>query len=322
MKTAYFILIVVAFLATVFLSGCNEDDSPINDQEDPIETQATEDAANIVSEAIGGDNGGINDQLTDLDQFLQDIVDPNMKGKNTSGFGTLDSDGNYQITFNEADTSWNIFVTRSYTNALLGINGNWKRGYQVWFKNEGTKRQYPRNLQGALVLDEVYCSFISDSCSGDYEDRIVKHHLKNLSGSWVGSINLADSTISVNTKETYLRAANDTLQFGKAERTSDHSLTSRLENVEFKLFDRAEPARIGARQRVNPLSGTVSGEYNAYTTFKLGEINDQRTVKRNYTVEYGTGETSGNATVTVQDQNGKTYQWEVNIQTGQIVSSN
>jgi len=105
MKTAYFILIVVAFSATVFLSGCNEDDSPINDQEDPIDTQATEDAANIVSEAIGGDNGGINDQLTDLDQFLQDIIDLNMKGKNTSGFGTLDSDGNYQITFNEADTS-------------------------------------------------------------------------------------------------------------------------------------------------------------------------------------------------------------------------
>ncbi len=322
MKRLYLILTLLCFSSgSLLLTGCQEDDSPVQTQTDPIETQATEDAADLIAESVGGDNGGINDQLTDIDQILMDFKDPG-GGKIALSEETnkADSEGSYTRTFNESDTTWIVYVTRSYTNSILNIEGEWTRGYNVWFKKEGEKKKYPRDIFGNIVVDQVYFSFIADSCTGIYQDIFIYHELKNLEGSWVGDINLNDSTMTVNTRDTYQRAALDTLRFGEAQRTSDHSLTCELENVKYKLFKR--PLRLNrpdARKRVQPISGKISGEYNAFITFKLGEIEDERTVKRTFVVDYGEGSSTGTAKIKVTDSDGRTIERETNVQTGKVV---
>ncbi len=325
MKRLYLILILLAFSSvSLCLTGCQEDDSSVNDEQDPIETQASEDAADIIAETVGGDNGGLNDQLTDLDQLLMDNMGSGVQSsQSVQAESPIDAEGSFQRTFNPSDTTWTVYVTRKYSNEIWKIEGEWTRGFHVWFKKDGVKKQYPKNLLGELVIDEVYSSFISDSCTGIYNDPFITHELKKLAGSWICSIDTSEKTATLNTVDNHERAALDTLRFGEALRTSDHDLTLTIEDLKFKLFKRPERVnRLRARRHVQPISGKVSGVYNAYITFKLGEIEDERTVTRNFVVEYGEGLTSQYAKVTITDEAGNKIERETDIETGKVVTTN
>jgi hypothetical protein len=265
--------LIPAFAALVMM-GCEKSD-PISATD---EINATEDAAESIASAIGSDNGGVADQLSDVIELAS------MKGIQEQSSSLLGKSGSaaeiakIDTTYDPATGTWTLklqrergnpsgvpyaLISRTYTYQYLNKNGQPQKYYIV---AGDTARTIKFNVvEGA----------------GIHRTRHLSQKLTGLSGSFtVTGVNTRLVTIN----GSYQRSAVDTITTRDAVRTLDHTLKLTLTDVQGPIGKRLEHAR--------KFTGTISGTYTAFATFQRGASYSEKNIDRSFTIVLGDGEST------------------------------
>lgn len=273
-----FLVGVVAFAA----SGCQNATGPAQDESLP----ATLDAADAIASAMGSDNGGLHDQLTDIVELSLDGV-LGFGGALPNEFGladhrpTLSRGGVIRRRDYDPNTqTWTITVQRTMNSPM--VQGSWMRQYRLRFSRNGVGQQFFRtnNQFADLVTFEI----VPDSCSGNFKGPRMSHRLTRLEGAVRGTISVADTAnpiMTLNSTAPYRRSAIDSLRIGEALRVSNHTVTATLRDVVVPLGRTRRFQNLYARAT----SGTISGTYTANITFVRGERYEESQVNREFTID-------------------------------------
>ncbi len=290
-------LLTLLCVAAFSVTGCRNSTEPVQDES----LTASIDAADVISGALGSDNGGLNDQLTDITDLANGGF--NFSASSPDELTLMNNGTRHGVirnrVYDAATQTWTITIVRNFDNRQM--SGNWSRQYRVRFSRAGVGQQFLR--VGTSTADRVDFEIVSDSCSGNFKSPRVTHKLNRLEGSLRGAISFADTanpTVTINSVQTYRRAAVDTLTIGNSVRTSNHSLTMTLNNVVVPL----RPARRFQSIYARATSGTISGTYQADITFTRGESYDERQVNREYSVDLSE-ERNGRFPISVRGRRGE-----------------
>lgn len=302
-RNLLFSLLLVLGVSTFGLTGCKSDStSSTTSTEAKI---ASEDAASVVTAAVASNDGGLNDQLTDVADFVKSgaaLSVPELSTSNLTRNGVIK-----ERTFNSVDTTWTLKLERTFSNAK--VTSSWTRQYQYWFSKNGKKQQYFSDVNGAA--DKVGFVIVPSGCTGTFTNPSVSHKLTSLEGGVIGAIDLIAKTVTVNSSSPYKRSATDTISTRNATRTSDHTLTLTLTNVVLPLQDRSIDGSC-----VRPTSGTITGEYVANITFQKNNLYSEKTVDRTFTINFSST-TGTTATIQVSGNGGAgSYSGKFDIGTG------
>ncbi len=302
--------------ALVLSTGCKNDDvvSPAS------ENLASEDAANVVAGEVGTESGGVNDMLSDMTDLRNSPLFANEDGGtavlNETGTGRY---GTYTRTYDPATQTWTVIIEASFQNPVR--SGSWRREYQYFFSKNGAKQQF--FITGGVMADRINFQIVESGCSGQFSNPRVSHQLTALRGSVVADVSVSngDTLLTVNSVQPRYRAAIDSVRIRGGLRTSDHNLTLTLTNivVPTRLDRRLPEQNIGGRRfrNVRPISGTISGTYNAFITFQRGDTYNEREVTRNFVINFGasSGESVG---VEITGVNAPKFTGSINLQTGEL----
>lgn len=305
-RNLLFSLLLAVGVSSFGLAGCDKSDSP-SATTNTETTIASEDAAAVVAAAVASDDGGVNDQLTDVADFVQSGMIqsvPQLSVANQTRNGVIK-----ERTFNSADTTWTIKLERAFSNNK--VTSSWTREYQYWFSKNGFKQQYYNDANG--TADKVGFVIVPAGCSGTFKNPVVTHELKSLEGSLTGLIDLAANTLTVNSVTPYKRSGEDTISTRNAIRTSDHTLTLVLKDVVVPL-QYPRPIR---DLYVRATSGTITGEYVADVTFENNNLYTEKTVTRNFTIDFS-AYTGTEAAIQVRDGSGHKYSGKFDLENGEL----
>ncbi|NTW49290.1 MAG: hypothetical protein HGB19_06100 [Chlorobiales bacterium] len=302
-------LLLTLGISSFALTGCDKSDNSSSSSTSTTEaTVASEDAAAVVASAVASEEGGLTDQLTDVADFvhggmIQSVPQLAGGGKHHTRNGVVK-----EITFNSTDTTWTIKLERSLTNNK--VTSSWTREYQYWFSKNGVKQQSYTDANG--TADKVEFVIVSAGCTGTFKSPNMTHELKHLEGSMLGSIDLVANTVTVNSVMPYKRMGLDSISTRNAIRTSDHTLTLVLADVVLPIQYATTDTSC-----VRPTSGTITGEYVAEVTFKNNSLYSEKTVTRNFTIDFSTA-TGTEIPVHVRDGNKNHYSGKFNLKNGQL----
>ncbi len=306
------LLIGVLLLST----GCKNDDA-VN----PIaENLASEDAANVIAGEVGTESGGVNDMLSDMTDLRSSPLFANEDGGmaflNETGTGRY---GTYTRTYNPDTQTWTVVIDASFQNPVR--SGSWRREYQYFFSKNGVKQ--PFFITAGVMADKITFTIVESGCSGQFSNPRVSHQLRALRGSVEAAVSISngDTLLTVNSLEPRYRAAIDSIRIRGGLRTSDHNITLTLTNVVVPTrFDQRLPEQnIGGRRfrNVRPISGTISGTYNAFITFQRGDTYNEREVTRNFTITFGNS-IGESVDVEITGVNASKFTGRINLQTGEL----
>lgn len=301
-RNLLFSLLLVFGASSFSLTGCKSDTTSATTNSEAV--IASEDAAAVVTAAVASDDGGLNDQLTDVADFVKSgaaMSVPEIATNNNTRNGVIK-----ERTFNSADTTWTIKLERSFSNAK--VTSAWTRQYQYWFSKNGVKQQSYSDANG--VADKVGFVIVSSGCTGTFTNPHVSHKLKSLEGSVIGVIDINAKTVTVNSTMPYQRSATDTISTRNATRTSDHTLTLTLANVVLPIQDRTIDDSC-----VRPTSGTITGQYVADITFQKNDLYSEKTITRNFTINFSSS-TGTTATIQVSGNGTGSYSGKFDLGTG------
>ncbi|MCS7013966.1 MAG: hypothetical protein RMI34_10455 [Chloroherpetonaceae bacterium] len=281
-RLSFFPLLLAGFIAFA-AAGCQNATGPVQDDS----LLATIDAAEVIAGAIGSDNGGLHDQLTDIVELSLDGVlglvavpdEPNLMDNRP---GPMLSRGGVvrRREYDPNTQTWTITVQRTMNSPV--VQGSWMRQYRLRFSRNGVGQQFFRtnNQYADLVTFEI----VPDSCSGSFKSPRISHRLTRLEGAVRGTISVADTAnpiMTINSTAPYRRAAIDSLKIGEALRVSNHTVTATLRDVVVPLSRARRFQNIYARAT----SGTISGTYTANITFVRGEQYEESQVNREFTID-------------------------------------
>jgi hypothetical protein len=315
-----FSLFSVLVIGTVLMlpTGCKNDDavSPV-----VPENLASEDAANIIAGEVGTESGGVNDMLTDMTDLRSSPVFANEDGGSAlfNDHGTARY-GNYTRTYNPDTQTWTLIIEASFQNAMR--SASWRREYQYYFSNNGTKQQF--FITNGVMADKITFTIVENGCSGQFTNPRVSHQLTALRGSVEAAVSISngDTLLTVNNLTPRYRAAIDSVKLRGGLRTSNHNLTLTLNNVVVPTsLERRLPEEIFAGRRfrnVRPISGTISGTYNAFITFQRGDTYNEREVTRNFTIDFG-ATTGESVNVEITGVNAARLRAQIHLQTGELL---
>lgn len=291
MKSKRFASLLVPALAALALAAC-QNDNPVSSNDS---LNATEDAAESIASAVGADNGGATDQLSDV------IVLAGASGLQKPAEVLL---GKYSEpnTIASIDTSYDP-VTGTWTLRLERERGNpngipyaeISRTYTYQFLNKNGQPQKYWKV-GADTAYTIKFNIVEGT--GTHRTRRLSQELTGLSGSFTAT---GVNTRLVTINGTYFRSAVDTLTTRNAVRTLDHALNLTFTNVQGPRGSRLELSR--------KISGTVSGTYTAKVTFQRGESYGEKTINRSFTINLG----GGNANLNISGKN-----FEADLTSGEL----
>ncbi|MGQ9804507.1 MAG: hypothetical protein ACUVRP_00325 [Chlorobiales bacterium] len=316
-RKSLFSLLSAALIGTLLLStGCKNDDAvnPI------VESLASEDAANVIAGEVGTESGGVNDMLSDMTDFRNSPVFGNEDGGhaflNETGTSRY---GNYTRTYNPDTQTWTVVIEAALQSSFR--TGAWRREYQYFFSKNGVKQQF--FITTGVMADKINFAIVESGCSGQFTNPRISHQLTALRGSVeaVVSISNNDTLLTVNSVVPRYRAAIDSVKIRGGLRTSDHNLTLTLSNVVVptRLEQRLPEQNIGGRRfrNVRPISGTISGTYNAKMSFQRGDTYSEREVTRNFVINFGNS-TGESVDVEVTGVSAPKFTGKINLQTGEL----
>jgi hypothetical protein len=315
-RKSLFSLFSLLLIGSLFLStGCKNDDavSPI------AENLASEDAANVIAGEVGTESGGVNDMLSDMTDFRSSPLFANEDGGtallNETGTSRY---GNYTRTYNPDTQTWTVVIEASFQNPVR--SGSWRREYHVLLLQKRVKQQF--FITGGVMADKINFAIVESGCSGQFTNPRISHQLTALRGSVEAAVSVAngDTLLTVNSLAPRYRAAIDSIRI-RGLRTSNHNLTLTLTNVVVptRLDLRLPEQFVGGRRfrNVRPISGTISGTYNAFMTFQRGDQYSEREVTRNFTINFG-GSTGESVDVEITGVNAPKFKGIINLQTGEL----
>jgi hypothetical protein len=316
-RKSLFSLFSLLLIGTLFLSTGCKNENAVN----PIaESLASEDAANVIAGEIGTESGGVNDMLSDMTDFRSSPLFANEDGGtallNETSTGRY---GTYTRTYDPNTQTWRVVIEASFQNPVR--SGSWRREYTYFFSKNGVRQQF--FITAGVMADKINFAIVESGCSGQFTNPRISHQLTALRGSVEATVSVAngDTLLTVNSLAPRYRAAIDSIRIRGGLRTSDHNLTLTLANVVVPTrLDRRLPEQfIGGRRfrNVRPISGTISGTYNAFITFQRGDRYSEREVTRNFTINFGasTGEL---VDLEVTGRNAPKFKGRINLQTGEL----
>jgi hypothetical protein len=272
MKKQNFVYALMVTATVAFLAGCGKD-NPTN----PVaEASVTEDAAESIASAVGQDDGGALDQMSDVADITSaaGINDAASAGKSASILShSIDT------TWNPATSTWTLTLQRQRGTGTGTNYANVTRVYQYQFLNKDWVPQKYWRVPNGTGVDTAYTlKFTVVSGTGEHHTAHLSQHLTSVSGDWtITGANTATLTIN----GSYSRSAVDTVMTRNATRTLDHTLNLIFTNVQVPRGSRDDLAQHA--------TGTISGTYNATITFSRGALYNDRTVSREFTLALGSG---------------------------------
>ncbi len=316
-RQSLFSLFSAFLIGALFLStGCKNDDAVT-----PIaENLASQDAANVIAGEVGTESGGVNDMLSDMTDLRSSPLFANEDGGtallNETGTGRY---GTYTRTYNPDTQTWTVVIEASFQNPVR--SGSWRREYEYFFSKNGVKQQF--FITSGVMADKITFTIVESGCSGQFTNPRVSHQLTALRGSVEATVSISngDTLLTVNSLVPRYRAAIDSVKIRGGLRTSDHNLTLTLTNVVVptRLERRLPEQLVGGRRfrNVRPISGTISGTYNAQMTFQRGDTYSEREVTRNFTINFGNS-TGESVDVEITGVSAPKFTGRINLQTGEL----
>jgi hypothetical protein len=273
MKSKTFAGLLIPAFAALVMMGCEKSD-PLSAPED--EMNATEDAAESIASAIGSDNGGVADQLSDVIELASvggiQKQSSDLLGKYSDVTEVAEIDTSYDPTTG----TWTLKLSRERGNPNGVPYAQISRTYTYQFLNEnGQPQKY--YIVGMDTANTIKFNIIEGT--GIHRTRRLSQQLTGLSGSFIATgVNTRLITINGN----YERSAVDTITTRNSVRTLDHTLKLTLTDVQVPAGRRFEHRR--------KITGTISGTYTAFVTFQRGASYSEKNINREFTIELGDGE--------------------------------
>jgi hypothetical protein len=272
MKSKTFAALLLPAFATLVMMGCDKS-NPVSATDD---MNATEDAAESIASAIGSDDGGMADQLSDVVELasrsgIQAQSSAGLdKYSNAAEFAKIDT------SYDPATGTWTLKLSRERGNPNGVPYAQISRTYTYQFLNKNGEAQRYYIVGG----DTAYTiNFNIVEGTGTHRTNRLSQKLTGLSGNFVATgVNTRLITINGN----YQRSAVDTITTRNSVRTLDHTLKLSFTDVQVPAGRRFEHRR--------KITGTISGNYTAFVTFKSGESYSEKNINRDFTIELGDGE--------------------------------
>lgn len=271
MKSKRFAHLLLPALAALALVACQNDD-PVSSNDS---LNATEDAAESIASAVGADNGGATDQLSDVIELagasgLQKPAEV-LLGK----YSEPNTIASIDTSYDPATGTWTLRLERERGNPNGIPYAEISRTYTYQFLNKNGQPQKYWKV-GADTAYTIKFNIVEGT--GTHRTRRLSQQLTGLSGSFTAT---GVNTRLVTINGTYFRSAVDTVTTRNAVRTLDHALNLTFTNVQGPRGSRLELSR--------KISGTVSGTYTAKVTFQRGESYGETTINRSFTINLGGG---------------------------------
>ena len=270
---------VVASVVGMWISGCNKATEPA------VDSNPDQDVAESVANSLGETNGGVSDQLGDIAdatgsggiQAVQGILEG---GPDAIGTAVASGD-TVTKTFNSADTSWTINVSRSRVG-VFGRMAGFTRSYYIKFidPNGVAIPAYITNTVPKDTAATIHFKVLSGT-GYDITQRI-SNHLLSLTSDWTAT-GTNTSTITVNGTST--RTGTDTIQTIGSLRELNHTLSLSFVNVTSPRVPRFNATASIPRAT----GGTISGNYSATVSVLRGASYAERSFSRTFTVTFGNG---------------------------------
>lgn len=268
MKSPKFMSLLLTTFAAFVMTAC--------DKNNPMEAQnnelATEDAAESIASAIGSDNGGAVDQLSDVMELasfgrLQAQSEDGLS--KSSGFGKIDT------SYDAATGTWTLKLSRERGNPDGVPYAQISRTYTYQFLNKNGQPQKYWKV-GADTAYTIKFNIVEGT--GTHRTNRLSQKLTGLSGAFTAT---GVNTRIVTINGSYQRSAVDTITTREAVRTLDHTLKLTFTNVQGPRGHRLDLAR--------KFTGNISGTYDAFVTFQRGESYSEKTINRTFSIELGDG---------------------------------
>lgn len=273
--------LVLLAAASFTAAGCG--DNPTDTSTAP---DATEDAAVSVADAMGQENGGAFDQMTDLSSLASPQGFSAMATASVPGDALAKSatPPTVDTSYDAATGTWTVSVSRTRGTVGSEFYAAVTRVYQVQFLNsEGEPQRSWRVVNPDNTVDTARSiSFTIVSGSGEHHTPRVSQQLTSISGSWTAT-GVNTDTISIN--GSYSRSAVDTITKANAVRTLNHTLNLTVTNVQVPRIDRGRGLDLVWRQA----TGTASGTYHADVEFTRGDTYKEKTIDRSFTTTFSDG---------------------------------
>lgn len=291
MKSKRFAHLLLPALAALALVAC-QNDNPVSSNDS---LNATEDAAESIASAVGADNGGAADQLSDVIELagtsgLQKPAEV-LLGK----YSEPNTIASIDTSYDPVTGTWTLRLERARGNPNGIPYAEISRTYTYQFLNKnGQPQKYWKT--GADTAYTIKFNIVEGT--GTHRTRRLSQELTALSGSFTAT---GVNTRLVTINGTYFRSAVDTVTTRNAVRTLDHALNLTFTNVQGPRGSRLELSR--------KISGTVSGTYTAKVTFQRGESYGETTINRSFTINLG----GGNANLNISGKN-----FEADLTSGEL----
>ncbi len=291
MKSKRFAHVLLPALAALALAACQNDD-PMSSNDS---LNATEDAAESIASAVGADNGGATDQLSDVIELAgtSGLQKPSevLLGK----YSEPNAIASIDTSYDPVTGTWTLKLERERGNPNGIPYAEISRTYTYQFLNKnGQPQKYWKT--GADTAYTIKFNIVEGT--GTHRTRRLSQELTGLSGNFTAT---GVNTRLVTINGTYSRSAVDTITTRNAMRTLDHTLNLTFTNVQGPRGSRLDLSR--------KISGTVSGTYTAKVTFQRGESYGETTINRSFTINLG----GGNANLNVS---GKSF--EADLSSGEL----
>ncbi|MGB2867920.1 MAG: hypothetical protein WBD36_05680 [Bacteroidota bacterium] len=288
-------ILLISVLALAVVAGCKK-----NSTEPVSDTNATEDAAASIASSFSDDGGGVADQMGDATDLassggIQAEINANI-------FYSRHGGASVDTSYDAVTKTWTITINRSRTSLTGVYSAGIYRKYSCQFLNKsGQPQKYFVVPKPGSGPDTAYTILFKILQGNGYRiARYLTQRLDSLSGDWTIT---GTNTPTVTINGSYYKRGADTLTTRNAVRTLNHELTLAFTNC---------TAARGNRSTISQtMSGTVSGTYNATISVTRGEVYNERSISRTFTVTFS----GGTGTINI---NGNTF--TMNMRYGELTS--
>jgi hypothetical protein len=265
--------LVLAFAA--FLMTACDKESPLSPQN---EMTATEDAAESIASAIGSDNGGVADQLSDVIELASRNGIQEQSSSLLGKYAGETEIAKIDTSYDPATGTWTLKLQRERGNPNGVPYAQISRIYTYQYLNKnGQPQKY--YIVGGDTARTIKFNIVEGT--GVHRTRRLSQKLTGLSGNFTAT---GVNTRLITINGSYERSAVDTITTREAVRTLDHTLKLTLTDVKGPLGKRLDHTR--------KFTGTISGTYTAFATFQRGESYSEKNINREFTIVLGDGEST------------------------------
>lgn len=270
MKTTTTYLSILALgLFSITMNACKESITEAN-----ITATADEDAAESVASAIGQDNGGSTDQLSDVSEIASSVGLKTNIISDKSSSSLLNADGVDKI-YDPVSQKWTVNLTRKKGSDNSVAYANITRVYQYQFLNSSGMPQKDYITNGETASSML---FLLVSGTGVHHTPRVSGVLKSISATW-NVTGLNTNVITIN--GSFSKSGIDSITTRNGVRIIDHSITLTYTNV--------TGPRGAGKDWYKTTTGNITGAYVGNVTVQNGNSYTEKTINKTIDITLGNG---------------------------------